>query len=88
MVIFRKYRILADLQDLEDNRKVTLKEGKDFLGRLWEDYHEDDWESLEDYEAFLDKIYNCNNWKELDEMLQGCDYTIFKNIKELEYYRR
>ncbi|MFT9494353.1 MULTISPECIES: hypothetical protein [Bacillota] len=77
-------RILADLQNPEEEFwYVTLEEGKDFLSRLWVD-SEDDFETEEEHEDFMEKIDKIDNWKELDDRLQGCDYGIFDNEEELK----
>lgn len=73
---FKIIKIIADLQNLADNRECNLEGGKEFLSNLWED----DEEVLGD----IDKI---DNWEEVEERLICCDYITFKNREELEEFR-
>lgn len=66
--------ILVDLQNLDDNSEKTLDEAKVFLGNHWDELEEDD--------PFFEEIDKAD-FDELDAMLAGIDYGLFKNIDEV-----
>jgi transcription initiation factor IIE alpha subunit len=76
-------KILADLQDLSDNREVTLDEGKNFLLAIWEEDTAGEFETEEEHNDYLDFIQNISDWETLDDKLNLCDYIIFDSIQEL-----
>ena len=81
-------RILTDLQDVSDNRIVTMEEGKSFLLNLWEEFHPEDWESEQEYDNHLETIANVTDWDDLDNRLMGCGYTLFNNLAELKEWSK
>lgn len=70
----KEKRVLVDTHDEENNRIVTLEEGKIFLKKLYDD--DDDWESEDEFETWLEEIERIDNWEELDEKLTPSDYYI------------
>jgi hypothetical protein len=70
--------ILVDLQDIKGgNWSKSLDEVKSFLKNLWDELDEED--------PFIKKIKKAN-LDELKTLLEGCDYTIFHHIGELQEY--
>lgn len=76
-------KIVADLQDYTDWEYMTIEEAREKLLAMWEDDSTYEFETEEEHEAFLDKIRNTEDWEEMDNMLQGCDYSVFEDEEEL-----
>lgn len=77
-------RLMFDGQDLEYYKEITLEDGKDFLYSIWEDDTSDEFESEEEHAQFLEGIENIDNWEELDERLQLCEYFIYPSIETMK----
>lgn len=80
---------LNDLQRDNQFIPVTLLEAQSFLHDLWidEEYWCQVFESEKEFDKWLKEIW-VSDWKEIDDRLQGCEYTIytedeFKTAKQL-----
>ncbi|MEK4202055.1 hypothetical protein [Cytobacillus sp. FSL K6-0265] len=73
---------VVDLQDWEDIRLLTLDEAKEHLEQFWD---EEDYQSVEEMNEHNQAIQNADA-DELNELLLGIDWTLFKTQEEYKEY--
>ncbi len=76
---------IMDIQDTTNNWETTLQGVKTYIIDFWSenDYEDEEFETEEQWNDFVDMVESTDDPEQLDECLQGFGYTLFTSEKEM-----